>query len=223
LVLFVKNPHGTVSMRREKIPGSGDWESWADLGGPGAQDGLTVVAGRDGHLHLFAATRDRVLHWREQDDGSFKPTTTPFRKIQATETPAAVRAPGGKAVVVARTGDNGSFAAVSAEPVLGWQIPARLPNPGGMGAPVLAARHGPMGPEALIFARDSDGGVSASGVGGPWIRLGGHTVDQPAAIVEPHGAVTLLAIGDDGSLQWNREALGTPNLAFGGWHRALPG
>lgn len=223
LVLFVKNPHGTVALRRERSPGSGAWDPWTDLGGSDIQDGLAVVAGRDDHLQLFAATRDRVLHWREQADGSFKPATTPLRKIQAAGAPAAVRAPGGKAVVVARTGDNGTFAAVSAEPVLNWEVPVRLPNPGGMGAPALTARHGPTGPETLIFAHNSDGGVSASRLGGPWVALGGHIVDQPAAIVEPDGAVMLLAVGDDGTLLCNHEVLGVPHLTFHGWQQALPG
>jgi LmbE family N-acetylglucosaminyl deacetylase len=228
LVLFVKSPRGTVSMRRETSPGGGDWEAWADLGGSDVQDGLTVVHGQGDHLHLFAATRDRVLHWHEQADGALRSAPTPLRKIQATGAPGAARAPGGTTVVVARTGDNGTFAAVSVEPVLGWERPSRLPNPGGTGTPVVIARHGPTGPETLIFAHNSDGGVSAYRPGGPWTDLGGNIVDQPAAVVEPDGAVTLLAISDDGSLQWNREVLESPNLAlhrvvFHGWRRAFPG
>lgn len=221
LVLFLKNPRGTVSMRRETAPGSGRWDAWVDLGGSDVQDGMTVVAGRDERLHLFATTRDRVLHWQEERDGMFKPMATPLRKIQAAGPPAAASAPGGKAVVVVRTGDNGAFAAVSAEPALGWELPARMPNPGGMGAPVVTTLHGPMGPEIVLFAHNSDGGVSVYRPGGAWCALGGHIVGQPAAVVEPNGAITLLAIGADGTLQWNREVPGTPTLTFGGWKPAL--
>lgn len=223
LVVFARNSAGSLAMRREREPG-GAWEDWTVLGGSDLQDPPAAVVDRDNRLHVFAATRDRVLHWLQQVDGSFPLTPTPFRQIQPVGPPVAVRAPGERARVFTRTGDNGSIAGVTATSMFGWQVPLRLPNPGGMGPPTAIARQGPTGPEYLVFAVNSNKGVSVRRAwpgDGDWTDLGGPVEDQPTAVVEPDGSVMLLAAGSDGTLLTNPEVLTGESPAFAGWRPAV--
>jgi len=140
-------------------------------------------------------------------------------------TPAAARATDGTARAFVRTDDSGALASVRAAPALGWQVPARLPNPGGMAAPVVVTRDGRAGPEFLLFVRNSNGGVSATsqpGDGADWTDLGGHLLSQPAAVRAPNGSIMLLAIGADGNLVTDEsDPDAAHGLAFHGWQPAI--
>lgn len=220
LVVFVRNSAGALTMREEKAPGGGDWHDWSVLGGSDVQDPPTAIEDEDNRLHVFAATRDRVLHWQQQPDGSLRSATTPFRKIQPAGPPVAVRAAGGNTRVFARTGDNGAIAGVTVTSLFGWQVPLRLPNPGGMGSPTVVTRPGLAGPEFLLFVRNSNNGISVMRAwpdNRGWTDLGGQVEDQPAAVVEPDGSVALLATGGDGSLLVNHEVLAAAGPTFAGW------
>ena len=223
LVVLLKNPDGGVSARRQRSPGG--WEDWTDLGGSDVQDGIAAVTDRHNVLHVFASSREQVLHWREQSPGSFEPARAPFRAIHPASAPAAVREPGGQVRVFVRTDDDGKLAAVDDANPFWWQEPQRLGNPGGMTAPVINAREGQTGPQSLVFVRNSAGGVSATRQddgGAGWTDLGGPVLDQPTAVVEGNGSITLLATGTDGRLLVNQDTPARSGLDFHGWHLARP-
>lgn len=227
LAVLLKNAGGGVSIRREATPGSGEWEpGWNDLGGTDVQDGVTVAPGNDNLLHVFASTRERVLHWQEQvPHGTFEQIRSPFRQIRPAGPPAAVREPGGRMRIFARTADNGNLAAVADLNPFWWQVPGHLSNPGGMSSPVVVAREGKTGPQSVVFVRNSAGGVSAlrqEAASGQWADLGGPVLDQPAPVVESDGSITLLATGTDGRLLINQDTPRRSGLDFHGWRLAQP-
>jgi LmbE family N-acetylglucosaminyl deacetylase len=223
VVVAVKNAAGGLSVRRETAPGT--WDRWRDLGGTDVQDRVSVAPDEDDQLHVFASTRDEVQDWRQDDAGSFEPARAPLPGTHPSSPPQAVREPDGRLRVVVRT-DDGTFAAADASPSWwpSWlRTPQRLGAPGGTAGPVLAARTGENESGSLVLARTSFGGVSASrSDGSGWTDLGGPVVDQPAAVTEPDGAITLLATGADGRLLVNRAAPGRSGLDFGGWRPAQP-
>lgn len=220
IVLAVKNSAGGVSVRRETAPGR--WQPWAELGARDVQDGLSLVAGRDGAVHLFAATRAGVLHWEVPRTGGARGEQVPIGAARPAGAPVAEHARDGSIRLLVRTDRGGELVERTSLATGGWSGRTTLPAPGGIGDPT-AADPGPGGAADLIrVSRDAAGHVHvADRPGGPWVDVGGSVTDHPAALVEPHGDITLVGLGFDGVLVVNTGVRGPEGLRFGGWRPAV--
>jgi LmbE family N-acetylglucosaminyl deacetylase len=90
--LFARNAAKGVSTR---VLTAGVWSPWQDLGGAEVQEGLAVVADRQGRVHVFAAGHTTVHHWAQRTPGGAV-TLTPLRPLPAPGDPptAALSADG---------------------------------------------------------------------------------------------------------------------------------
>ncbi|MEB3371841.1 PIG-L family deacetylase [Saccharopolyspora mangrovi] len=222
IVLAVKNAAGGVSLRRQSSPGSARWQPWTELGGTDVQDGLSLVPAGDGAVHVFAATRGKVLRWEVARTGAAQAEAVPIGPARPAGAPVAERARDGSVRLLVRT-DRGGELVERTLTRQGWREDrTTLPGPGGIGDPT-ATGPGPQGSADLIrVARDGAGNVRvADRAGGPWSEVGGAVTDHPAAVVEPGGEVTLVGLGFDGALLINPGAKGAGGLAFAGWRPAV--
>ncbi|RRO16657.1 hypothetical protein EIL87_12595 [Saccharopolyspora rhizosphaerae] len=222
IVLAVKNSAGGVSIRRQVSPGSARWQPWTELGGTDVQDGLSVVPAEDGVVHVFAATRGKVLRWQVPRAGTAHPEEVPIGSAHPAGPPEAERARDGSIRVLVRT-DRGGELVELASTRQGWS-PGRTtyPGAGGVGAPTLVTSGPRSGADLIRVARDGAGAVRvADGAGKPWTELGGAVSDHPAVVAEPGGGVTLIALGFDGELLVNRGSPAPGGLAFTGWRPAV--
>jgi LmbE family N-acetylglucosaminyl deacetylase len=144
---------------------------WTAIGGTDVQDGL-AVAGDD----IYASTRDRVLRWHD-DQIDFG-----FRSVKPAGPPAAAVLQSG--VAVAYRADTGDIALSSADP------PRIFSGLAGSGNPAVAVA----GSRVFVVARTSAGGLAVSS-GSGWKDLGGHVLDQPAAL-----GSGVVALGPDGQV-----------------------
>lgn len=224
IVLAVKNAAGGVSIRGESTPGSLQREPWTDLGGADVQDGLSVVSGRGGAVHVFAATREEVLHWEAPDSGGASREVVPIGSAEPAGAPVAERDREGRIRLLVRTNRDGELVERALTPQGRWEGRAALPSPGGIGVPVLAAP-GPRARADLVrVARDSAGAVHVAERAGPrgsWTDLGGAVTDHPAAVTEPDGTITLVGLGVDGRLVVNTGAQDSADAASAGWRPAV--
>lgn len=74
--VFVRNAGGGVSLLVQKERGG--WYPWRDLAGTDIQDQLAATSRESGLVELYAATDDRILHWRQREPGR-----TPAREEEA--------------------------------------------------------------------------------------------------------------------------------------------
>ncbi len=65
--VFVRNAGGGVSLLVQKERGG--WYPWRDLRGSGAQDQLAAASRESGLVEVYAATSERILHWRQEEPG----------------------------------------------------------------------------------------------------------------------------------------------------------
>lgn len=208
LVVFARDASGGLSMRRE---GNG----WVALGGSGIQGSPAAALDARGRIHVFASTADEVLHWSAPEPGGQPvPGPSPLPGIKPAGQPATVAGANGTPAVAVRVANTGEIAVSTqggAEPAI------VLGPPGGFGTPELVRAGGSL----LLFARNADGGVSMAepGTGAGWKELGGYVLDHPAAVVEPTGAIALLALGPAARLLVNRQVDGE----FRGWQPAVHG
>ncbi|GAB2757786.1 PIG-L family deacetylase [Salinifilum aidingensis] len=223
VVLALKNAAGGVSIRRETAPGSLRWQPWTDLGGADVQDGLSVVPGRGGAVHVFAATREQVLHWEVPRDGAARSEAVPIGPVSPAGAPAAERGRDGRIRLLVRTNRGGELVERALTPQGRWDEQGALPSPGGIGEPVLAEA-GPGRADLIRIARDAAGAVHVAERPGPrggWTDLGGVVTDHPAAVTEPNGDITLIGLGANGRLVANTGEWGPADLTFTGWHPAV--
>ncbi|SFS73778.1 PIG-L family deacetylase [Saccharopolyspora flava] len=213
VVLAVKNSTGGVSFRRETDG------RWSDLGGTDVQD-VALAAGKDGAAHVFATTRQHVLHWEVSREGGATVERVPIGGARPAGAPVADRAADGSVRLLVRT-DRGELVERSLT-AQGWHETTSSPAPGGIGDPSVVAP-GPRGPVDLLrLARDAAGSVRvASGAGGPWAETGGELAAQPTAVVEPGGGITLLGVGVDGRLETNTGTAAPGGFRFAGWRPAV--
>ncbi|MBE9375340.1 PIG-L family deacetylase [Saccharopolyspora sp. HNM0983] len=224
LVLALKNAAGGVSVRRESTPGTLQWQPWTDLGGTDIQDGTSVVPGQDGAVHVFATDRARVLHWAVPRAGAARAEDVPIGPGKPAGAPVAEQARDGGVRVLVRTDRGGEFVERSLTPQGRWDAQHALPGPGGIGDPVLTAPGPHTRADLIRVTRDGAGSVHVAERIGPrahWSDLGGAVTDQPAAVAEPDGTITLIGLGDDGRLLVNTGSQGASELAFTGWHPAV--
>ncbi|WP_165939808.1 PIG-L family deacetylase [Saccharopolyspora aridisoli] len=222
IVLAVKNAAGGVSIRRESSPGSSRWQPWSDLVGTDAQDGVSIVAGVGGVAHVFATTREQVLHWEVPRSGGARAEAVPIGPARPAGAPVTERARDGLIRLLVRTDRGGELVERTLTPQ-GWRGgPVTSPGPGGIGDPV-AAGPGPHGFADLVrVARDGAGNVHVADLaGGGWVDVGGSVTDHPAPVVEPNGDITLVGLGVDGGLVVNTGAHGPGGLRFAGWRPAV--
>lgn len=218
IVLAVKNAAGGISIRRELSPASQRWQPWSDLGGTDVQDGVSIVPGGGGVVHVFATTREQVLHWEVPRTGDARAEAVPIGPARPAGAPVTERARDGLIRLLVRTDRGGELVERTLTPQ-GWRDgPATSPGTGGIGDPV-AAGPGPHGVADLVrVARDGAGNVHvADRAGAGWVDVGGSVTDHPAAIVEPNGDITLVGLGFDGGLVVNTGAQGPGGLRFAGW------
>jgi LmbE family N-acetylglucosaminyl deacetylase len=138
--VYVKNARGGLSMWR---PG----RDWTDIGGDDVQDGLAVT-GTD----IYASTRDKVLHWHDDqlDPG--------FVSLRPAGPPAA-------------TGSVIAYRVAGGEIAVGTRLLSGLP---GSGNPAVTA-------SGAVVARTAAGGLAVT-TGSGWRDLGGQVLDDPAAM-----------------------------------------
>jgi LmbE family N-acetylglucosaminyl deacetylase len=212
LQLFVKNGGGGVSTKSQTSPG-GSWGAWVDLGGTDVQDGTTAVLGPSGRIEMFAATRDRILHWYQTAPNSAFTANPTLPSMVPASPPTAVLDQGGRIRVAYRRA-GGTDVAVSVQVIAGssWSQPVAARGPGGSGQLAAAAYAGGV----QLFGRDAGGGVSVAplspgGAPGPWDGLDG-VADCPAVVTDPGGGLRVFADGD-GRLahrSWPAESAWTP-------------
>ncbi len=225
-VVVLKNANGGVSALRETRAGSNAWPAdWRDLGGTDVQDGLSAVVGGDGRLHVFASTRDRLLRWSgSAPDGSLLPVASQVGAVRPAGPPRAVRAGDGRIRVTVRTAGGGGIATFDSAGSGDPSGPRMLPNPGGIATPAVVPRGDRNRSDVALVARDSDGNARVSHQrsdgSSEWLDAGGPVLDHPAALAEPDGRTTLLALGTNGELLTNPQDSGAES--FGGWRPAMP-
>lgn len=210
LVVLARNAAGGVSVLREARPGSGEFPGWRDVGGTDVQGSVTAALGPDDRLNVFAATTSNVLRWREPAVGRPLPAVPePFLGVAPAESPVAERTPDRTLNLLVKPAGGGTVEAYTLPPGREWSAPRKLPNPGGIDQPALT--------RDAMFVRDGTGMVhAASTVGGGWTDLGGPVGDNPVAVSDPGGRITLLATGPNGQLLHDDQLPG-PGLRFSGW------
>lgn len=224
-VVVLKNADGGVSALREARAGSDGWPpAWRDLGGTDVQDGLSATIGADDRLHVFASTRDRVLRWSGSGpDGSLSPAPDHIGTVRPAGPPQAVRTADGRVEVSVRMAGGGGIARFDSADTGAPGGPRVLANPGGIATPAAVPRGDRDHPDVALVARDSTGNARVSHQGPEggteWLDAGGPVLDHPAAMVEPDGRMTLLAVGSNGELLTNPQGPGV--ASFGGWRPAM--
>ncbi|MFF7186554.1 PIG-L family deacetylase [Streptomyces sp. NPDC008222] len=222
LHLFVRNAGQGLHSRVQEADGS--WGEWTDLRGHELQEGLTALTAPNGHVEVFAASREGVFHW-SQSSLDTPPSRAPRFRLTVPGGPAAaVVQPGGQVMTVYRQPGSGRLLMAQEDAPGGrWAQPAAsIGGRGGFGAIALAA--GPS-PETgtLVVTRGDLGGVAYRFLPGeetwrelPTTVLGGTIAHAPAAAFDALGRATVAVLGADGRLAVARQtAPGSPE--FGPW------
>ncbi|GAA3885301.1 hypothetical protein GCM10022243_57660 [Saccharothrix violaceirubra] len=223
LQLFVKNGGGGVSTRFQTTP-NGPWGDWVDLFGTDVQDGLAAITGPQGRIELFAATRQKILHWfQASPNGSFARNDNLPSAVPAGPPTAALSQDGRIEVLYRGAGTEHVVASVQREVNGGWySTPVVLGGHGGVGS--VATVTGPGG-RIVAVERNAGTGVSLTTQRGPnagygeWVDLGGVVADVPALTLDARGAVVVASIGTDGALYVRTQGEPTPDSPFGPWVR----
>ncbi|MFD7613300.1 PIG-L family deacetylase [Streptomyces sp. NPDC059828] len=182
--LFVRNADKGLSTRVRSTDGR--WDRWRDLGGAEVQDGMSAVVDGAGRIHVFAAGRDTVHHWTQDDprkEISFRPN-----EPDKPASPGGVPTPGG-ALTALPTDDGGVE--------LYYRKPAS--------AALLTARAG--GSPARTRAERFDGYGSIGVAESPNGRV---LLGQ-----DLHGRVQLLSAGHLLTRAQGTQPLGSPTLHLG--------
>jgi hypothetical protein len=216
-VVFVRDGGGGASALGQLVP-AGPWRrDWVALGGQGVADDLRPVTAADGRIELFAAGRDRLLHWSQVWPGGPFAADPSMPSAPPAESPAAVRGPDGRIAVYYPVAGTGGLAAQVRDPDGRWSPPAVGTDPGGTGAPGALA-----GPDGVRLFRSGGNGATwacgpvAAGSGCPgWAELGGTPLDGAVTATEGAGIAVLLAVGLDGRLLVDRQV--RPDAPFTGW------
>lgn len=224
MVLALKNSAGGVSISRESAPGSLRWQPWTDLGGNDVQDGASVVADREGAVHVFATDRAHALHWTVPESGPARSEQVPIGGAAPTGAPTATLDRTGRIRLLVRTDRDGELVERALTPAGKWDGRQTLPSPGGIGVPGLVAPGPHTRTDLVRIARDGAGAVHVAEQAGPrgnWSDLGGVVTDHPAAVAEPDGTMNLIGLGGDGRLMVNTGSQGAADLTFTGWQAAV--
>ncbi|MER6689410.1 hypothetical protein [Streptomyces minutiscleroticus] len=126
--VFVRNKGGGVSMLGQKQHGG--WGPWRDLKGKEVHEELAAVTGESGRVEAYAATPDRILHWRQEEPGS----------VPVADEPLAVSARPGTLTALPTSEEHTTLFFTSQDGTLHAWRPGTAPVP-------LAAAAGP-GPVA---------------------------------------------------------------------------
>ncbi|MGP4021311.1 PIG-L family deacetylase [Saccharopolyspora sp. 5N708] len=180
ILVAVRNADGGVSVRYADRPG------WTDLGGPGVDDAVSVLATGTG-AHVFAAGRDGLLHWRLRDTG----------RGELVAAPQTHRPAGAIAVARGRQGFVAFREAATARLIVlgehaGWSVVAAIDTTA-TSDPTLAVVQQAGRDTPIVATRDEAGRIEVFGA--TKTVLSGRTVGQPA--FTPDGR-HLVALGDDG-------------------------
>ncbi|MCI2422804.1 PIG-L family deacetylase [Saccharopolyspora sp. K220] len=179
-LVAVRNASGGASIRFTDRPG------WIDLGGTGVDDVVSVLVTGTG-VHVLAAGRDALLHWRLDDAGRGELVAPPeaHRPVGAI---AVAR--GSRAFVAFREAATGHLVVLGEQ--AGWSVVARIDTTT-TSDPALAVVRNAGRDTPIVAARDGTGRIA---VFGPMRTvLPGQIVGQPAFTPDGHH---LVALGDDG-------------------------
>ncbi|GAA4905143.1 PIG-L family deacetylase [Streptomyces coeruleoprunus] len=177
--LFARNADKGVSSRVREADGT--WGAWQDLGGEEIQDGLSAAVDRRGRVHLFAAGREGVHHWAQDEPG--RPVTfradgilpAPGGPVSVATAPSGdlelyYRRPTSKALTAVRV-DGGPTSKVALD---------------GYGS--VSAAGTPKGP--VLLGRDLRGHIQ--------LRVGGRTATRTQGVVALQSAT--LHLGPKGAM-----------------------
>ncbi|MEU9289205.1 PIG-L family deacetylase [Streptomyces sp. NPDC048275] len=222
LHLFVRNAGQGLHSRIQETDGS--WGEWTDLRGHDLQEGPTAITAHNGHVEVFAASREGVFHWSQSSLDEPLSRAPRFRLTVPSGPAAAVVQPTGQVMTVYRQPDSGRLLMAEEDAPGGrWAQPATsIGGRGGFGAIACAAGPTPQS-GTLVATRGDLGGVAYRFLPGdqPWQELpttvlGGTTVGAPAAAFDALGRATIAVLGADGRLAVSRQ-IAPGSIEFGPW------
>lgn len=202
--LFVRTADKGLATRVRDAGGS--WREWLPLGGGEIQDGLTVLLDRDQRIHVFAAGRDTVHHWAQDNpDGPPLPQPPAGLPVPAGP-PGAVLTTEGRIALVYRTPADPQPRLYTLDPRSG---PAVTPLRHFDGYGPVAAHPVPVPGRAdveLLVGTSIDGEVLlryGTGSGTRPLRSPGRLVPVGTPAVLPGGADRLCVVGmSPGATPW---------------------
>ncbi|MFJ5302349.1 PIG-L family deacetylase [Streptomyces sp. NPDC088350] len=222
LHLFARNAGQGLHTRVQETDGS--WSEWTDLRGHDLQEGLTALTAANGHVEVFAASRDGVFHWAQNSLDEPLTRAPRFRLSVPAGPVAGVVQPGGQVMTVYRQPETGRLLMAQEDAPGGrWAKPAAtVGGPGGFGAIALAASPAPE-TGTLLVTRGDLGGVACRFLPGdePWrelptTALGGVITGAPAAAFDALGRATIAVLGPDARLALSRQ-VAPGSTEFGPW------
>ncbi|MER7490766.1 hypothetical protein ABTY20_33785 [Streptomyces sp. NPDC126497] len=216
--VFVRNGGGGVSLLAQKEKGG--WEPWRDLGGADVGDRLAAVTGESGLVELYAATPDRILHWRQERPG------TPPARAEDLDVPAR---PGTLRALATSAGRTTVFFTGEHGEVCAWRPgddPVPLVAAAGPG-PVSAVRCDIEGHDCTVLAQRSASGRTAFAAypteqerAGAWWTESGPRLPPDAEVavaLDERGEVVAAALAPStGTLLLTRRK-DEPGLALRAW------
>ncbi|MER5949097.1 hypothetical protein ABT127_23900 [Streptomyces sp. NPDC001904] len=215
--VFVRDGAGGVHLRREGK--GGKWLPWQDLGGDQALHGLAPAVTASGRVELLAPGRRAALHWYQTEPGGDF-----LRGYDIPQTPAV-----GSVAGVETARERLTFYWADRAGGLIAQRPGVWPVALGGGADdtqIAAARAYVDGYDCTVLAHRGVTGtiqlaafVSESEANGVWWSdTGRGCVGGPGLAVDWHGALTLAAVDESGTVWITHQTAGS-GLSLGDWYR----